>query len=160
MFSSQQFQICQSLQKGSNYRTGQSITVLFQICILHLTIDICLIRKLPTYFKPNKIINSLKFFTNYFFVQSPCFLTGFFKKERKEKSLKTNTQKFLFSNRYYLTSSTFQHQSRSLIKNKNKTKIDNLCFNENILLMLNKTRHKNYNVSLHWNFTNFSTLLL
>ena len=114
----------------------------------------------PAYFKPNKIINSLKFFTNYFFVQSPCFIAVFFQKERKEKSLKTNKQKFLFSNRYYLTSSTFQHQSRSLIKNKNKTKIDNLCFNENILLMLNKTRHKNYNASLHWNFTNFSTLLL
>merc|ERR1712183_484478 len=106
-------------------------------------IDICLILKLPTYFKPNKILNSLKNSLQTFFCPISLFHSRFFQKERKEKSLKTNKQKFLFSNRYYLTSSTFRHQSRSLIKNKNKTKIDNLCFNENILLMLNKTRHKN-----------------
>ena len=95
MFGSQQIQFCQSLQKGWNYKTGQSITVLFQICISHLTIDICLIRKIPTYFKPNEILNSLKLFTNYFFVQSPCFLVVFFQKERK-KVWKQISKNFFF----------------------------------------------------------------
>jgi len=88
MFSSQQFQFCQSLQKGANYTTGQSITVLFQICILHLTIDICLILKLPTYFKPNKILNSLKNSLQTFFCPISLFHSRFFSKRKKGKKFK------------------------------------------------------------------------
>jgi len=84
-FSSQQFQFC---QKGANYRTGQSITVLFQICILHLTIDICLILKLPTYFKPNKILNSLKNSLQTFFCPISLFHSRFFSKRKKGKKFK------------------------------------------------------------------------